>query len=305
LPDTDIVTGAFSYTGHFIAQRLLTRGRAVRTLSRTPAPAGSRMKAFPLQFNDTGALEEALRGSDVLYNTYWIRFERGEETFERAVENTRALIRAAVRAGVRRVVHVSVTHAEPTSRFPYFRGKASTEEVVRESGISHAIVRPTWIFGANDILVNNVAWLLRRFPVFLLPAGSGYEVRPIAVEDVADICVAAGQRSGNERHDAAGPERLTFDSVVRLLRAAVESRARLLPARPGAILLLARFFNLGARDVLLTRDELMGLRAGLLDSDEPPLGKASFTTWIDRHGNELGKSYVSELARNFRPYAPV
>lgn len=302
MADVDVVTGAFSYTGRFIAERLLADGRSVRTLSRTPAPPGSRVEAHPIRFHE-GALVEGLRGAEVLYNTYWIRFERGESTFARAVENTRVLVDAAAKAGVRRVVHLSVSSADERSPFPYFRGKAAAERAVETSGLSYAIVRPTWIFGPNDILVNNVAWLLRRSPVFLVPSGPGYRVQPVAVEDVASLAVAAGGRERNEWFDAAGPEQLTFAGVVRLVRAAVGSRARLAGAPPVAILALARVFNVLARDVLLTREELEGLRASLLTSDEEPRGTSSFTAWVERHAHELGRSYVSELARNFRRYA--
>lgn len=300
----DVVTGAFSYTGRFIAEALLARGREVRTLSRSPAPSGSPVCAFPLRFEGE-ALAEALRGADVLYNTYWIRFERGASTFARAVANTRVLLEAARRAGVRRVVHVSVTRAAADSPFPYFRGKAFAERAVEESGLSYAIVRPTWIFGPHDILVNNVAWLLRRLPLFLVPRGEGYHVQPVAVEDVGALCVEAGGRDGDERFDAAGPETLTFAEVVRLVRGAIGSRARLVDVPPELALALARLFDVFARDVLLTREELEGLRTSLLTSDEPARGRASFTAWVERTADALGRRYVSELARNFRPYAPL
>ena len=298
LADLDVVTGAFSYTGRFIAQCLVAAGREVRTLSRTPSGSGS----YPLQFSDEEALVDALRGANVLYNTYWIRFQRGGSTFARAVENTRTLLRAARRAGLRRVVHLSVTHAAERSPFPYFRGKAETERAVAESGLSYAIVRPTWIFGPDDILVNNTAWLLRRFPVFLLPRGRGYRVQPVSVQDVARLAVDAGRHEDDQRFDAAGPETLTFDEVVDQLRSAVGSRSRLVHAQPGLILTLARVFDLFARDVLLTREELDALRASLLTSDEQPRGRDSFGAWIEANAETLGRSYVSELARNFRPY---
>ena len=305
LADVDVVTGAFSYTGRFIADVLLERGRSVRTLSRAAAPAGSHVTRFPLQFEDEDALQDALRGAHVLYNTYWIRFERGSSTFDRAVRNTRVLLAAAARAGVRRVVHLSVSRADAASPWPYFRGKALAEHAVEASGLSFAIVRPTWVFGPNDILVNNVAWLLRRFPLFLVPSGDGYRVQPVAVEDVARLAVEAGSGRQDQRFDAAGPEELGFGEVVGLIRSAARARARVLKAPPAAILGLARAFNLLARDVLLTRDELEGLRTSLLTSDEAPRGTASLRDWIERHGDELGRTYVSELARNFRTHAPL
>ena len=301
----DVVTGAFSYTGRAIAERLLASAREVRTLSRTPAPSGSRIESFPLQFEDEDALVYALEGADVLYNTYWIRFERGTATFERAVANTRVLLAAARRARVRRVVHVSVTRADERSAFPYFRAKAAVERAVESSGLSYAIVRPTWVYGRGDILVNNVAWLLRRLPLLLLPSGDGYRVQPIALSEVAELCVAAGASSGDERLDAAGPEVLMFGDVVGIVRAAVGSRARIVRVPPPLAAAAARLVDVAVDDVLITRDELEALRANLLTSDEPPRGRASFAVWIARHGHELGLTYASELARNFRVHAPV
>ncbi len=301
----DVVTGAFSYTGRAIAERLLAGGREVRTLSRSPAPPGSAIASAPLQFADPAALADFLRGADVLYNTYWIRFPHGETTYERAVANTRVLLAAAVRAGVRRFVHLSVTNPSEDSPFPYFRGKAAVERDVRESGLSNAIVRPTLVFGPEDVLVNNIAWLVRRLPVFLIPARGGYRVQPISVTDVARIAVELGEGTEDVTVDAAGLEEYAFEELVRLVAEATRARARIVHAPPGVALALVRVFDLFARDVLLTREELDALAASTLVSDEPPRGADSFRAWLSEHGDALGRRYVSELARNFRPYAPV
>ena len=277
----------------------------MRTLSRSPAPPGSPIEAAPLQFADRRGLVAALRGADTLYNTYWIRFERGASTFERAVENTRVLLRAAEEAGLRRIVHVSVTNAAEDSPLPYFRGKGAVERAVRESPLSHAIVRPTLVFGPHDILVNNVAWILRRFPLFVVPGMGTYRVQPVGVEDVAELAVAAADRPDDVAFDAAGPEIYPFDELVRLVAQAVASRARIVHAPAALALLLVRLGGVALRDVVLTREELEGLTSGLLVSDEPPRGRRSFRGWLEDAGSGLGRVYVSELARNFRPYAPV
>ncbi len=297
----DVVTGAFSYTGRHIAEALLERGREVRTLTRRPAdpthPLAGRVDRRPLVFDDS--LAESLERADTLYNTFWVRFERADTTFARAVESTRALFAAAARAGVRRIVHVSVSNADARSPFPYFRGKAETEEALRESGLSHAIVRPTLVFGPEDILLTNIAWALRRLPVFLVAGDGGYEVQPVSVGDTARICVDAGAADGDVVVDAAGPERLTFDALVRLLVRATGSRARVMHAPPRVALAVARLAGLLLRDVVVTREELDALRAGLLVSDEPPRGTDRIRPWLEEHGSELGRSYTSELARNF------
>jgi NADH dehydrogenase len=304
----DVVTGAFSYTGRAIAEELLRRGRDVRTLTRRDAPADplrERIDRAELQFRDRAGLSRALEGADTLFNTYWVRFAHGETTFERAVANTRVLFQAASEAGVRRIVHVSVTNPSAGSALPYFRGKAQTEADVAAWGGSYAIVRPTLVFGPRDILVNNIAWGLRRSPVFPVAGDGSYRVQPVSVEDVAEICVSAGEREDDVVLDAAGPETLTYEELVRLVRSAVGSRSRIVHWRRGAVLAFARAAGAARRDVLLTPDELAGLEASLLVSALPPLGTASFRSWVAANGEALGRGYVSELARNFRPYDPL
>lgn len=308
MPDLSVVTGAFSYTGRAIAERLVADGRRVRTLTRREHPddpLAAQIETAELQFRDGAALVDALEGARVLYNTYWIRFERGESTFARAVANTRVLFRAAAEAGVERVVHVSVTNASEASPYPYFRGKAVLERELRASGLPHAVVRPTLVFGREDILVNNIAWILRRFPVFLVPGDGEYRVQPVSVRDTAAICVAAGDEPEDITVDAAGPDTYTFRDLARAVRDAVGSRARLVRAKPGLALGLSRVVGAAMRDTLLTGDELGGLTASLLVSEEPPRGRDRFGEWLAGERERLGRRYVSELARNFRPYAPL
>jgi uncharacterized protein YbjT (DUF2867 family) len=304
LPDpVDVVTGAFSYTGSFIAHRLLEDGVRVRTLTRREDPSSplhGRIETAPLQFTDRARLVESLRGARRLYNTYWVRFERGATTFDRAVRNTLVLFEAAAEAGVERIVHLSVTNPAEDSPLPYFRGKAQVERELTASGRSHAIVRPTLVFGPRDILVNNIAWILRRFPLFVVPGDGAYRVQPVSAQDVAEIAVTA-----RGTVDAAGPEIYSFDELVRLVAAAVGHPRRLVHAPPRLALALGKAVGAARRDVVLTADEVDGLRASLLVSAEPPRGRDSFAEWLERHGPALGHAYVSELARNFRPYAPL
>ena len=303
----DVVTGAFSFTGRAIAEELLARGRMVRTLTRRDGrgdPLAARIERAELQFRDEDALRSALDGVDTLFNTSWVRFAHGATTFDRAVENTRVLLRAAKAAGARRVVHVSVTNPSLASALPYFRGKAEVEQDVAASALSYAIVRPTLVFGPRDILVNNIAWGLRRSPVFPIAGDGSYRVQPVSVEDTATICVDAGSGAKDVVLDAAGPETITYEELVRLVAAAVGTRVRIVHWPSRLVLALARVTGAVRRDVLLTAEELEGLRASLLVSDQPPLGRASFSSWVAANGDALGRGYVSELARNFRPYDP-
>jgi uncharacterized protein YbjT (DUF2867 family) len=287
-----------SYTGRAIAEELLSRGEAVRSLSRRDDPTDplrARIDVAPLRFDDS--LVESLHGASTLYNTYWIRFERGGHTFDEAVARSLLLFEAARRAGVERIVHVSVSSADRADDLPYFRGKHRIEEWLAASGLDHAIVRPTLVFGSNDILLNNIAWILRRFPVFAIPGGGAYRVQPVSIRDTARICVEA--RSG-ETVDAAGPETITFRELVACLRDAIGARTRIVGGSAALAAPLTRLAGVLLRDVIVTGDELAGLGRSLLTSTEEPRGVDRFTDWAPSQAATLGHTYVSELKRNFR-----
>ncbi|MBI5366899.1 MAG: NAD(P)H-binding protein [Planctomycetes bacterium] len=302
-PALDLVTGAFSNTGKYVAERLLARGRRVRTLTGHPGhphPFGDRIQAFPYDFDRPERLRETLRGVDTVYNTYWVRFEYGDRTYARAVENVKTLIRTAEEAGVRRLVHVSIANPSVDSPFPYYRGKWAMEEALRASRLSWAILRPTVIFGPDDILINNIAWCLRHFPVFGVPGDGSYGMQPIFIEELADLLVAAGAATENAVADAVGPEVFTFDAWLRAIAAAIGVRARLVHLPPRLAWLATKAIDPWVGDVLLTWEEVGGLRAGLLASKAPPLGRVRLTDWLERHAAQVGVKYASELARHFR-----
>ncbi|MBI4729686.1 MAG: NAD(P)H-binding protein [Acidobacteria bacterium] len=299
----DVVTGAFSYTGRHIARRLLAAGRRVRTLTnhpRSPNPFGGTVKAAPLSFEDDAALARAMEGADTLYNTYWVRFVRGAESFDRAVRNSEVLFGAAEKAGVRRIVHVSIANPEAAPALPYFRGKAAVERALSGRSVSRAIVRPTVLFGDGDVFINNIAWLLRRFPVFPVAGDGRYRLQPVHVHDVAALAVAAGARLGDEVLDAAGPEVFAFEDLGRLIGARIGRRPRILHVPPAALVLLSNIIGFGVRDVVVNREELDGLMAGLLVSGEPARGAILFSEWLSDASPLLGREYASELRRHFR-----
>jgi uncharacterized protein YbjT (DUF2867 family) len=300
----DLVTGAFSYSGARIAELLMESGREVRTLTHHPDrehPLRARVQASPYRFDDPLALTRSLEGITTLYNTYWVRFERGGTTFADAVANSRVLFEAARRAGVARVVHVSIANPSIDSPLPYYRGKALVEQALVDARVPHSIVRPTWIFGGRkEVLANNIAWILRRMPIFVLPGDGRYLVQPVHIDDLARICLRAADGPGDVVTDAAGPDRMSFDELVLAIRRAVDRRTPILHAPPAAMTALARALGFVVRDVVLTADEIRGLTAGLLASHQPALGEISFVKWLQENGPTLGVSYANELNRHFR-----
>lgn len=330
-----MVTGALGYSGRAIAERLIARGVRVRTLTNSPDrpnPFGDRLEIRPLRFDRADELVGSLRGARVLYNTYWVRFNRRRGvvrfTHEEAVANTKALFEAAREAGVRRVVHVSILNprglaltdgpcGEPpptrfqraaspardggggglASRLSYYAGKAALEDALRRSGLSHAILRPGVLFGRNDILVNNIAWVLRHLPVFGLFGGGGYGIRPMHVDDFADLAVARAFEDTDSVTDAVGPERFEFGGMVRAIAGLIGVRRAIVPVPAWAGCLASAALGPIVGDVVLTRNEIAALTAGLLDSEAESTGSIRLTDWTREHAGDLGREYANELRR--------
>jgi len=301
--ELSVVTGAFSFTGKYITRQLLSMGEQVRTLTNRPEnenPFGHQVKAFPFNFDKPEELLESLRGAKTLYNTYWVRFPHGQVSFDKAVENSKTLITAAEEAGIGRIVHISITSPSADSTLPYFRGKALVEEAITQSKLSYAIVRPTVIFGPEGILINNIAWLLRKFPIFATPGSGDYQIQPVFVEDVAEIAVSAGHKDNNAVMDAVGPETFTFDELVKLITSRINSRSRIVHVKPKLAYLFAKLIGYAVRDVVITRDEIDGLMSNLLISQGEPTAPTSFSVWLGQNAEKIGKRYISGVERRYR-----
>lgn len=292
----DVVTGAFGYTGSRIAERLLADGHRVRTLTNHPRPTTD-IEVSPYQFQDHDAMVAALTGATVLYNTYWVRYAPGGTTYATAVDNTRRMIEAAAAAGIERIVHVSITKPSHDSFYEYYRGKAAIEDMVRGSGLSWAIVRPTVIFGDGDILVNNIAWLVRRFHLFAIPGDGRYRVRPVSVEDLADLCVRLGADREDTTVDAVGPETFTFEEMVRTIAASTGARCLPVHLPPLVVAGIVRLLALVTGDVVLTHDEIRGLMAELVSVDGEATCPMRLTDYLAANAGRVGARYHSELAR--------
>jgi NADH dehydrogenase len=299
----DIVTGAFSYSGAAIAAELMRRGHRVRTLTGHPERAGpgTCIETRPLDFGSEAALAAAMAGADTLYNTYWVRFAHGTVSHDLAAANSRTLFAAAAKAGLRRIVHISITNPSPTSADSYFRGKAEVEQALASCGLPHAIVRPAILFGGDGVLINNIAWLLRHMPVFAIGGRGDYRLRPIHVDDLARLCADLGAASTPAMTvDAVGPQSLPFRQLVAEVKDAIGSRCLLVRVPGPMIPALAAVLNLVLRDTLLTGAEYASMAANRADSDAPATGSVVFTDWVHEFGAELGRRYANELDRHFR-----
>lgn len=302
MPHTELhaVTGAFGYTGRFITHRLLDKGIDVIALTNSvnrDNPFMHRVAAVPFNFDYPAQLTESLLGVKTLYNTYWVRFNHRLFSIANAVKNTLIMFEAAKSAGVERIVHVSITNPSADSQLEYFGGKARVELALEQSGMSFAILRPAVIFGADDILINNIAWALRRLPVMGIFGDGQYRLQPIYVGDMADLAVREGAARENAVIDAIGPETFTYRELVEIISQAIGVRRPVVNVGPRFGYWIARLLGKFVGDVILTRDEIKGLMAELLYTSSAPAGQTRLSEWIQRNGNRLGRRYASELTR--------
>lgn len=298
-----VVTGVNGYSGRSIARRLLARGCEVVNLTghpERPSIFGAAVRNELMDFARPDELERAMRGASVFVNTYWVRFPFRGKTHPQAVANSRLLFEAARRAGVARIVHTSIAHPSADSPLSYYRGKAEVERALAESGVGHAILRPTVFFGEQDVLVNNIAWFVRRFPAFLIPGDGRYRLQPMHVEDFAALVERAAESRERLVLDAVGPEVFTFEELVQRTARALGKRVRLVHAPVFAVHAATAVFSLALRDVLLTRQEIDGLMADLLVSKDPPTGERRLSEWLDANARDVGRVYSSEVARHYR-----
>jgi NADH dehydrogenase len=290
------VTGGFGYTGSYVVRKLLQMGEKVITLTNSKRnPESTDIPSYPLRFD--ASLKEALRGVDVLHNTYWVRFNYRNFSQEQAVANTIQLFESAKAAGVRRIVHVSITNPEESSRLEYFRGKGRLERSLKETGLSYAIVRPAVLFGGNDILINNIAWALRHLPIFGVFGDGSYKLQPIHVEDFAALMVNQSLQHENTVINAIGPETFTYRELVEMLKTTLRIHRPVISVSPAIGYWACWLMGKIVGDVMITKPEIEGLMSNLLYVDAPSAGTIRLTDWAWENAGALGQHYASELAR--------
>jgi NADH dehydrogenase len=298
----NVVTGSFGYIGKYITRELLARGQEVKTITTHPGkpnPFGEQVQAAPYNFENPSQLTTNLAGCDTLFNTYWVRFNYRQWSFDQALANTEILFNCAKLAGVRKIVQISVTNPSERDALPYYRGKALQEKALRELGVDYAIVRPTLVFGKEDILVNNIAWTIRKFPLVPIFGSGTYQVQPVFVEDLARIAADISQVQGSQTIDAIGPEIFTYEAFLRLIAHELNRKIAFAHMSPALGILLGKIIGLVVNDVVLTKDELRGLMENKLTSTQEPNGQTLFSVWLRDNKRLIGSQYTSELNRHF------
>jgi uncharacterized protein YbjT (DUF2867 family) len=295
------VTGAYGYSGQYMTRHLLDEGHEVITLTNSPRrsnPFGDKVTAAPFNFSNPAALEKTLRGVDVLINNYWVRFDLPPLfTHAQAVLNVKTLFDAAKRAGVAGIVHISITNPDRNSDLPYFSGKAEMEDYLTSLGVPYSILRPTVLFGKEDILINNIAWSLRYLPVFGIFGNGRYRLQPIYVDDLAKAAVLQTHEQSNGIIDAIGPETFRYVDMVEMIAQEIEVRSRIVFLPPGLAHQMTRAIGWFVDDVVITREEIRGLMEERLYVKSSPLGTTKLSDWVHANRQRLGLRYTSEMAR--------
>ena len=296
-----VVTGAYGYTGKYIAKRLLDEGCRVRTLTNSPYranPFGNKIKAYLYNFTNPDKLTDSLKGAKVLYNNYWVRYNyKGNFSYNIAVENNLKLFDAAKKGGIERIVHISITNPSLDSPFDYYRGKAIVEKALIESDISYAILRPTIIFGKEDILINNIAWTIRKAPISGIFGDGLYKLQPGYVKDLAKLTVEQGMSRENRIIDAIGPETFTYKELLQTIGKIIGKNRPIITIPDTLGLIMGWVAGKILKDVILTREEIKALKANSIFVNSPPAGETALTDWMRKNASNLGKYYASELAR--------
>lgn len=236
------VTGATGFVGSRVVERLLRRDHEVRILTRNPERAGwlrdRGVEVVAGGVESQSPLRALVAGAGAVVHLVGIIVEVAGQTFERVhVSGTRNVLGAAREAGVPRLVHMSALGARPDREATaYHRTKAAAEELVRTSGVSHAILRPSLIAGQGSPPLRMMVDMLRLSPVVPVIGDGKYQMQPVAIEDVAEVFAVAVEKPDiRGTFDVAGLDALTYHEMLDLFERALGVKRRRVPVPVGMV----------------------------------------------------------------------
>lgn len=232
-----VVSGGTGFIGSEVVRKLLEAGHEVVATSRDPRkdPWRGRVRVEQAFAGDASTLGKAFTGADVVVHA--IQFpnhpvedpSRGRTYLEVDGRGTEVAVRSAKRVGVRRFVYVSGAGAGQGRPQVWFQAKDRAETAIRESGLEHAFLRPSWIYGPRDHSMNRFVAFCRYLPVVPVIGDGKTPVYPIHVEDVARcLADAAVREDATALALELGGDRLTMDEIVRTIQKVLKKRRPLL-----------------------------------------------------------------------------
>jgi len=310
------ITGALSYTGRYITQLLINRFganniRIVNICNRKQknpfADTGLELIEYPYSFQNPSDMSKALEGSRLFVATYFTRFDNFQVSRNQVVDNAKTLVDCALEAGVERYVYTSHTQSNIASHIPYIAGKAKVEAYVKDKFAGrYGIVKPCTIFGdtpEESIVVNNLAYLLRTFPVMAVVGDGRYPLHPVHVRDMARLCVETGlddQGEGEYDWDAVNPEKMDFIDLLTTTRDIIGTRCWLQTHVPLDLAYwCTKPLNWYHQDILIDKTDVELMTHHITCSHKEPLGRIKFSDWIWENRHELGRQYISSLQRYY------
>jgi uncharacterized protein YbjT (DUF2867 family) len=264
-----LVTGATGFIGPHVVRRLVDDGHHVRVLERT---AGSwRQAGLPCQEAVQGDVTEpvslpaAVEDREVVVHLVGIIMGRPED-FERVMsQGTRDLVAAAKDAGVRRFVLMSAlgTTEETKDLVPYYGAKWAMEQAVKESGLEHVIIRPSFVFGREGGSLQQFRRIAKLSPVTPIVGPGTQRIQPIWVEDVAAYFAAAvvAPEAANRTFEIGGPDVVTWNEFWSRLKRALGARRPTIHLPFGLMRVQAAVLEKLPKPPV-TRDQLTMLEAG-------------------------------------------
>ena len=255
------VTGASGLVGSHVSKRLKAAGDEVVPLSRGTG--------FDLTRPDIAALTDALEGCTAVIHTAGINREIASQTYDAVhIRGTQALVVAAKAAGVHHIGLVSFLRARPDGPTTYHRSKWAAEAIVRESGLGYTILKCGVIYGRGDHLLHHLSRALQTFPLFALVGIRQRSLRPVAVDDVTRLLVAAAHgdaRLIDQTVAVLGPETVSLREVVQRVGAAIGREPRFIRLPVVGHLVLARIWEATMRVPLLSVAQVHILAEGVVE----------------------------------------
>jgi NADH dehydrogenase len=268
------ITGGTGFVGRHVAARLVASGHAVVVLARGHDQSDLSITSHPdVEWvrggvGDPHALRAAFTGVDAVVHCAGINRELGAQTYAAVhVDGTRNVVDAARVAGVRKLVMLSFVRARPDCGSGYHESKWAAEQLVRDSGVDHTVLKAGMVFGRGDHMLDHLSHALHTFPFFLSVGCHEQPVRPVSIHDLARLIEASldDPRLRDTTVPVLGPEELLLSEAARRVGVLVGHRRPTLPAPVWFHRLLARVAELAMRVPLVSRAQVRMLAEGVAE----------------------------------------